>query len=73
MPRSLSWYHDRLANTRTPGVDANETLYGHFNQTLLDCVGFISKCSFAKLTCEFTVGPPVFPINYNPVNTAPFV
>lgn len=34
------------------------------------CFFFFSKCGFfAKLTCcEFTVGPPRFSINYNPVN-----
>ena len=67
MPCSLSWYHDMLANTLL--VDANEALCvtGTLTKHLLDCVGFVSKCSFTKLTCcEFTVGP-LLSINYNPV------
>lgn len=47
--------------------------YVHFNRAILDCVGFLSKCIFTKLTCcKFTVGP-LFSINYNPVNAVPYV
>lgn len=76
MPRSLSWYHDMWANTLLESMQMRHfcvtgTFHQAFNRTVWDLfVFFFSKCGFfAKLTCcEFTVGPPRFSINYNPVN-----